>query len=513
MPIKPPSRVQSTTVPIFALKWHTSPYITPSHILAYAGGGGSAKTGIGNTIQIEIDSDKNQTAKIDTGVEIGVALDILVTSSMNCYVAVGISDSVRVYMIEETNAEGTGGGGDADANTDADAGDNDAGEGDVDGESVQAVLIASYDFEKGSGVNAVAWNALGDAIVAGREDGKVSLLSATFDTNKQNHNPKQLTLEPKVELSGHVKAICSCAFHPRNPGVFVTAAKDGTSRVWNLGLETEDKCMEILECRIYDPNGPKPPAKILNPKPGQLLVRGCAFGDLDGRTIYTVQSGRKGGAFLSVWKLVRTPVDGEKEVDKANPNGPPVQKFKFEFKEAMRKQVSKFPVSAVSLSGDYSTLVLGDTDGSITLLSTETFKPLKFFECAHDLPVTCIAARPLPLPMAGEELTGVAVDAISASADNKLCYVTKQRKSTLKKKKKPRKGGGSKPFSLFSIIWYLFYLAMFAVILYVCKVSVDVCRGEVSGGLFDDIGGVKQCVFNSVLWASSDRPGVAFIPY
>ena len=469
MPLRPPSRTKSTAIPIFALQWHTSPYITPSHVLTYAGGGGSAKTGIGNTVQIELDNGA-RTIRIDTGVEIGVAIDTLVTDKKNIYVAIGISDRVGVYLVKA--------------------------------EEEEAVEIGKYEFEKGSGVNAVAFNALGNAIVAGREDGKVCVLSAKFE------DEASLKLYQTAELEGHIKAVCSVKFHPRNPSVFMSSAKDGTCRVWNLTLDSDDKCMEVLECRIFDPKGPKPSPKILNPKPGQLLVRGCAFGDLDGRTIYTIQSGRKGGAFLSVWKLIRRMVPGEVEISPKDPTGPPKPKFVFEFKEAARKKVSKFPVSAMSLSGDYTTLVLGDTDGSITLLNTEkNFKVIKFWECAHDLPITCIAARPLPLHMAGEESTGVAVDAISASADNKLCYVTRQRKSTLKPERKAGGKGYSGSGSVFSIA-YLFYLLVFAMILYVGKVSFDVCSDEMT-----DLMGAKHCVLNVVLWAASDRPGIAFIPH
>jgi len=467
MPLKAPSRVQPTAIPIFALKWHSSPAILPSHILAYAGGGGSARTGIGNTININIDT---QTITIDTGVEIGVALDILVTQSALIYVAIGISDSVKIYM--------------------------------MDLEESKAVLAGTIDFEKGAGVNAVAWNADADTIVAGCENGKVCIAAVEFE------NDTCIKLTKTFELEGHIKAVCSCAFHPRNGGVLMSSAKDGTCRVWNLGIDGEDKCMEVLDCKIYDPKGPKPIEKILNPKPGQCLVRGCAFGDLDGRVIYTIQSGRKGGAYLTVWKLVRTPVPGETEIPPNNPNGPPQPKFVFEFKETTRKKVSKYPVSAMSLSGDYSTLALGDTDGSITLLSTATdkFKKIKFWECAHDLPVTCIAARPLPLPLAGEELTGIAVDAISASADNKICHVTKQRKSTLKPNREERKIV-KKSIGAF----YLIYLIVFAVMVYAAKVSFDVCHGEFVG--LDATLGVKQCVLHTVLWAASDRAGISFVPH
>jgi hypothetical protein len=189
-----------------------------------------------------------------------------------------------------------------------------------------------------------------------------------------------------------------------------------------------------------------------------------------------------------------------------DPNGPPQPKFVFDFEETMRKQVSKYPVSAMSLSGDYSTLALGDTDGSITLLSTEKFKKIKFWECAHDLPVTCIAARPLPVPLAGEELTGVAVDAISASADNKICHVTKQRKSTLKPKRKEKKNAKMRLGAFYPI-----YVILFAIMVYAAKVSFDVCHGEFVG--MDDIVGVTQCVLHTVLWTASDRPGIAFVPH
>eukprot|EP00553_Chaetoceros_curvisetus_P012608 CAMPEP_0204637930 /NCGR_PEP_ID=MMETSP0717-20131115/37822_1 /ASSEMBLY_ACC=CAM_ASM_000666 /TAXON_ID=230516 /ORGANISM="Chaetoceros curvisetus" /LENGTH=316 /DNA_ID=CAMNT_0051657485 /DNA_START=93 /DNA_END=1039 /DNA_ORIENTATION=- len=315
-----------------------------------------------------------------------------------------------------------------------------------------------------------------------------------------------LSMNVDFELEGHIKAVCSCSFHPTNPGVLISSAKDGTCRLWNLGMEGDDKCMKVLDCKIYDPKGPKPTKQnILNPKPGQLLVRGCAFGDLGGNVIYTIQSGRKGGAFLSVWKMLRRMVPGEMEINPQNPNGPPRPKVVFELAETLRLKVSEFPVSAMSLSGDFSTLALGDTNGSITLLSTlnDKFKRIKFWECAHDLPVTVIAARPLPLPLNGEELTGVAVDAISASADNKLCFVTKQKRSTLKKKKEKAKSGQKRyGGGMFS---YLIHLILFVMIVYAIKVSYDVCHEDYTG--FHDIEGVKQCVIHTVMWASPDRPG------
>ena len=92
----------------------------------------------------------------------------------------------------------------------------------------------------------------------------------------------------------------------------------------------------------------------------------------------------------------------------------------------------------MSLSGDFSTLVIGNTDGTISLLSTETFNVIKTWEALHDLPVMCLAARPLPLPLElpGEDGMGIQVDAISASANNKMALITRQQRSSLKQEER-----------------------------------------------------------------------------
>ena len=481
MPLKPPSIINSTTVPVFALKWFSSPNLMPSHVLVFAGGGGSARTGIGNSVQVKIDTKTPIT--IDTGVEIGAALDVLVSNEKNIYVAIGVGDSVKIYLIrpeggvESQVSDDTGG---------------------------SATQVALLDFEKGSGVNALNFSVTGAAIVVGCENGKVYVCSM------QHNDSHDIGMNIDFELEGHIKAVCACSFHPTNPGVLISSAKDGACRVWNLAREGPDKCMETLACKIYDPKGPTPKPNILNPKPGQLLVRGCAFGDLEGRIVYTIQSGRKGGAFLSVWKLLRRLIPGEMEISPKDPAGPPQPKVVFEFKETLRKKVSEYPVSAMSLSGDYSTLALGDTNGSITLLSTanDKFKRIKFWECVHDLPVTVIAARPVPvpLPLTGEDLTGISVDAITASADNKLCFVTRQKRSTLKKVKETKKRSRAVAISS-----YLIYFLIFGLILFALKLSLDVCQDKYAG--FAELEVVRQCLVYNVLMASPDRPGVAFIPY
>eukprot|EP01083_Nonionella_stella_P279022 948945_1 len=156
MPLKPPSITNSTKVPVFALKWFSSPNLMPSHVLVFAGGGGSARTGIGNSVQVKIDT--NTPITIDTGVEIGVALDVLVTNEKNIYVAIGVGDSVKIYLIQPE------GGAESESEVSDDTGGS-------------ATQVALLDFEKGSGVNALNFSVTGAAIAVGCENGKVYVCS------------------------------------------------------------------------------------------------------------------------------------------------------------------------------------------------------------------------------------------------------------------------------------------------------------------------------------------------
>merc|ERR1719343_993364 len=60
--VQPPSRVDSLAFPVFGLTWHGAPS-SPSNadgcsVVAYCGGGGSAKTGVGNKIVVTVTVDE-----------------------------------------------------------------------------------------------------------------------------------------------------------------------------------------------------------------------------------------------------------------------------------------------------------------------------------------------------------------------------------------------------------------------------------------------------------------------
>ena len=130
-----------------------------------------------------------------------------------------------------------------------------------------------------------------------------------------------------------------------------------------------------------------------------------------GNLVYTVASGRRGKAFLAKW----------------------VSENNQEYKCIERTECSPHPVSSMSLSGDAGLVALGATDGTIILWGTERWKALKKFPEVHGLPVTCIAARPYPVPLKGDEENGAQMHAVSASADSQMAWLTMQRRSSKRK--------------------------------------------------------------------------------
>jgi len=142
--------------------------------------------------------------------------------------------------------------------------------------------------------------------------------------------------------------------------------------------------------------------------------------NLEGRVIYTVVSGKRGAAYLTRWRTLVPLNKGSPGAAGAGPPGagdppmgagapttgvPPMntaapvtqqQTQKLEIKQQYRIQCSPVPVSATSLSSDSTLFMLGTIEGSILLYNLETKKVMKQFNEVHDLPVTCMASRPVP---------------------------------------------------------------------------------------------------------------------
>jgi WD40 repeat protein len=431
-----PSRIETITFPVFGISWFGNPGDGTSYT-AYCGGGGSAKTGVFNSCIVQTPESQNgneDALKISTGDKVGVAIHIFqnpVTGKI--WLVIGMDKEIQRFSLPSGELDGV--------------------------------------IDVGEGVNAVGVNAMADRLAVGCDSGLTKVYSMADDAFDSP--------EPVYTCEGHTKTVCACAFSPRE-GRLLTSAKDGTACVWKDGT-----LLSTLTCSVEDPKAPKAP----KPKrPPQVLVRGCAWADLEGKVALTIASGRRGRAFLSQW------VEGEKGK---------------EFECAKRTGCSPCPISAMSLSDDAGLMALGSVDGSIILWDVEKWKVIKTFKEVHDLPVTGIAARPYPVPLQGEE-NGVQIHARSASADSQLACLTLQRRGPPAEKKQGRGSIRSGP-SVATIMNRL--IAVVVVLWALYPILQDMQEKCAVPWQKRNLGALRQCVVEDVLLAPSWRAGVSSPPY
>jgi hypothetical protein len=398
-----------------------------SSIVAYCGGGGSAKTGVFNKIIVQFLAEEEEIT-INTGDDVCVGVQVYEDPiSKQVWLLGAIGNKVQRYRLPECTEAGS--------------------------------------IDVGNGTNALGVHAMGQVFAVGCEDGSIHVVQMTpSDTDPW----KKLFV-----CEGHVKAVCAVQFALRSDYI-VSSAKDGMARVWKSGGE----CIAELVCDIVDYKAPKPKKAPKNKKPPQVLVRGCAFGDLEGKVIYTIASGRKGKAFLSRWLQQ------------------PDKKFKCE----IRTEIHNYPVSAMNLSGDAGLLALGGVDGTILLVDVGKWKVMKKFMELHELPVTCIAARPFSTPLKGDG--EVPFHAISASADSQMGLLTLEKRVP----RKPKAAGelnSSKPFAPFSWLALLFYYPLMIIFYFIITDAMINCSDDWSVG----------CLYRTVLIAPTSRPGITVVPY
>jgi WD domain, G-beta repeat len=438
-PPRPPSRIEPLAIPVFAISWFADPADGRS-ITAYSGGGGSARTGVKNLIVIQDGVDAERT--ISTGDKVGIALQVYKNPTTNkLWLIVALGSEVCRYSIPE--------------------GELDSG----------LTISGNNSKEKKESCCAVAINSMADKIAVGCDSGIVMIYPTSDDKFIEEQRPL-------VTFSSHTNSICAISFSLRG-GRVLTSAKDGYARVWDVNY---GECISEMLCSCDDKNAPPAPT---NRSPPQILVRGCAFADMDGKVALTVASARRGKAFLTQWLQKN---DGES------------------FICAIRSECSPNPISAMCMSQDGRLLTLGSVNGSIILWSVLDWVLLKIFSEVHDLPVTCIAARPFDVDLQGENFTGVRIHAKSASADGQMGCLTLQRKAAQRREISSDSGKGFMHIThriiITSIVlWLLSPIA---------RETTWKC-----GYVYQEHrwGELLNCFVDDVLIAPSPRPGVASIPH
>jgi WD40 repeat protein len=437
-PPRPPSRIEPLAIPVFAISWFADPSNGRS-ITAYSGGGGSARTGVKNLVVIQDGVDAERT--ISTGDKVGVALQIYknpMTSKLWLIVALG--SEVCRYSVPEGELNGV------------------------------LPMVQEARNEPKESSCAVAINGLTDQLAVGCDSGIIMI----FSVSDENFGEAI----PLFTCNGHTKSICAICFSLRSSKL-LSSGKDGFARVWDVS--TGD-CVSAMVCNCDEAN--KPPTSTNRSSP-QILVRGCAFADMDGKVVLTVASARRGKAYLAQWCQEK---DGE------------------EYSCAIRSECSPNPVSAMCMSQDGHLLTLGSVNGSIILWSVLDWALLKVFSEVHDLPVTCIAARPFDVDLQGENFTGVRIHAKSASADGQMGCLTLQRKAPKRTNLSRVNGGSGMMHSMHRLIVTSFIVWFISPI---AREAIDKCGYIYYSQQWGDL---RKCLVDDIFVAPSTRQGVTSIP-
>ena len=319
------------------------------------------------------------------------------------------------------------------------------------------------------GVNCVAMSCDGNIVLCGCESGNIFSYRLKGlpqppreEEEKKEDESKNEEREAKVyavtelikvaEMNGHEKAVCCVSFRPNEAARVISSAKDGTCREWDVRT---GKVLAMMQCTIP---APVPPPKRNVPQ--QILVRSCAYSPC-GDFVFTVASGRRGNAYVGKWQ--RVPIQQvNQHPEKKLPPFVPWDNY----------CVSSCPVSAMSMNMEGTILTLGNVEGEILFIGSEAGNLIKKFS-VHDLPVTCIIARPTPIRNSFLRNTkNLVIDAISVSADNKMAFISTQTLSTT-------------VLTFFQRIFRLFLLLL---VIFYC---FQECKTEVKSGNF---AAIKQCL-------------------
>jgi len=137
----------------------------------------------------------------------------------------------------------------------------------------------------------------------------------------------------------------------------------------------------------------------------------------------------------------------------------------------------------------------------------------------HDLPVTGLAARPCSqcFKMPGEKQTGVKINIVSTSVDNRIAFLTLQRRSKIEffTKKWNYESFGGLCFNFFQLVfawWFLITIFDWMTLYY------DMCheyfvRWKLASSIKLEWSGIVCCIYTNMFWETSDNVNLSVTPY
>ena len=471
--------MESLLFPAFGMSWYADPADGRS-VVAYCGGGGSARTGVNNAIIVQDCSREHDFVqrRINTANLVGYMVQIYsnpVTKQLWMVVALG--HQVQRYSLPDAKLNGV--------LLVESIGEYITVISDDDGvPQPQSGEPEDSTERPADRAETARVNAMADRLAVGLLSGCICVYATADDAFLGASGA------PLYVCQGHTKDICDLQFSLQNH-LLVSSARDGTARVWD---SRNGQSLQTLECDVSDPNAPnnRPSKKPRRGPigPGPITVKASAFLDIPGQNLVTLASGRRGRAFLTHWR--------RKDAG---------------FTVLRRTPLLPVAASSMSLSQCGELLAAGGCDGTVVLWNIPEWKLLKqFLEC-HELPVTGIAARPYPVPLQGESEDGIAVHARSASGDSTLARLTLQKRAPRAPREwTPREGGGV-CYNLSRLLHRLIQWTVLVILVApLGRRAVLQCRSP-NSSLTVPFRAWTQCIWENVVLAPSSRPGVASPPY
>ena len=206
------------------------------------------------------------------------------------------------------------------------------------------------------------------------------------------HNEWKVVLEK--EFNGHKGPIMSVAIHPTKSWL-CSGSRDGTFKLWDLSGK-EKNVLADVQLSDGTPGGAVPK---------KLECRGCVFSP-DGSGVVVIQSGRTGGAHLVKWKIE---IVSEEKQNKNNI---------IKVLPVSAVLCSKVPATKLKMNASEGILGVGSSDGLVSLFRLSDMGKI-VSHVAHDMPVTGLSFCPVKLPV-GEIESKQKYVILSCSVDYKL---------------------------------------------------------------------------------------------
>ena len=319
-------------------------YLLPDKLIAYGGGGGSAKSGIVNSVIIssidsnvfQVDTDAPSAShgttlmKIPTGNGICTCLEgIVISSSSNSpsstttviLLAIGVGTTISFFELKYTY--------------DTEASSSSPSQSQVAGElNLTKVGEFTHAFND-EGINTMRFHRLPSPnntqylLATGGEDGRLIISHVTRPSHVASSEelanagvadggalPLIISCHSDVDAhSESGKAISSLAFFspPSPPSSeasdsivnIMTGGKDGVSHIYSISTYSKSTKGETTLLQTLSPSLPPPPpppqSKFGSAKKQNLQVMIKGVGTGEEGVLYTVSSGRRGSAYLTKW--------------------------------------------------------------------------------------------------------------------------------------------------------------------------------------------------------------------